>query len=141
MKRRKKIWIACAALGVVVALCAFVWTYRPMHYRFLDGAVYEGTSIAVSHSTRESPRASHRFRLKGTWESALSAVAAELSTAQGWKPTGNPAWMFSHTTSETSVVFYRSEWVTHRVTPGAIYVYVNEPATTWDRILNWLHAL
>lgn len=141
MKRRKKLWIASAALAVVVVLCAYAWTYRPMRYRFLDGAVYEGTSVDVPHSTGEPLIATHRFRLEGTWLSALMAADAELTKAQGWTPIGDPAWMFSHTTSETSVVIYRSEWVTHRVTPGAIYVYVNEPATTWDRILNWIHAL
>ena len=82
MKRRKKLWIACAALAVVVALCAGALLYRPVPYRFLEGSRYEKTDVDMHRLRVGTYRA---YRVNGTMSSVTARAKSELAPQDGWE--------------------------------------------------------
>jgi len=144
MRRRKKLWIVCAALAVVVALCAFTLLYRPVPYRFLEGSRYVKTVIF-------SDMASRRYIVRGTVNSVTARALEELTPQDGWKSdsvSDGPV-LISKPRSRVSVfigaklggpAFFPpgEPWIRNQ--PGTVSVIVTEPTTLFDRFLVWLES-
>ncbi len=151
MKRRKKLWIACAALGVVVALCAFALLYRPVPYKFLDGASLVGVSnkstyLSLSSTTALAPPmkelTTYRYAFEGSFESVTAIARKELTAQDHWRWSGGDDGLMLATAwngvEERSVAIYDSG-----KTPGTenprVHVTVTKPTSPLDRVLAWMH--
>jgi len=147
MKRRKKLWIACAALAVVVALCAFALLYRPKPYDFLNGARLVKVSNEVYYANLSSttvlapPKTAHttyRYELEEDFDSATAAARMELTKEGNWEwsaPDGlNMASAINRVRLE-SVAIYE----TGRAGQPRVHVTVSKRTSTLDRVVGWLH--
>ncbi len=91
MKRRKKIWIACAALAVVVVLSAFALHYRPVPYEFLRDAipVSAGSNIVERSWGPVRYLSIQRFLIDDSLASVADRSMNELTTEDGWEWRGS----------------------------------------------------
>ncbi len=143
MKRSKKIWIVCAALAVVVVLCAFALLYRPVPYRFLEGSRYVKTEYARQADIDFAVRS---YRVRGTVDSVAKRAQLELTPQDGWRlprrypdgsvQFGNGDIGVNITTKE---IYVEPEFEPMAEVPGTVYVTIDEEATFIDRVLVWIH--
>ena len=145
MKRRKKLWIACAALAVVVALCTFALLYRPAPpYRFLDGAVLDRFEVrtvppyAVPAGPRLLPKrvTFSAYKVTGTVESVTKAAAKELPAMDGW------VWVSSNLAEHPG----QRGWITFVTANDAtgdeaahVWVKIQRDTTFLDQLFVWSH--
>lgn len=134
MKRRKKLWIAFAALAVVVALCAIALLYRPVPFDFLRGArlreikTYTDGSAHYVRVTYFVPRITARV---------AAEARPELRPELGWA-SSDAGWYvaFVNAKRDESVHIEALDPVMQdRI---AVYVSVTRPAHLFDRIRAWL---
>ncbi len=147
MKRRKKLWIAGAALAVVVMLCALALLFRPKPYDFLNGArlvgvssdrayVSLGTTTALALPMKE--RTTYRYTLERDFESVTVAAGRELTKQDDWvwsAPDGLMVATAWNRTGDDSVAIYESGGEERK----RVHVTVTVPTSTLDRVLTWLH--
>jgi hypothetical protein len=146
MKRRKKIWITCAAMVVVVVLCALALLSRPVPYRFLEGSRYEGTEVynAPGTSTYYFIR---YYRMRGTVDPVAGKAQAELTPQDGWMLDRHPGGdvQFCKTGHVVLITAYETPYAAERVrftyVPGAVLIRVFAPATFADRVIAWFEDL
>ncbi len=145
MKRRKRLWIACAALAVVVVLCAFALAYRPAPYEFLRDA--RPTNIAVykfypnlpAGTTRTVDYVSCTYALDGTVEAVVKAARQELPASDGWRwGSGTQNNYAANRAPEFALVAIEPLYPENPKAPR-VCVRTAFPATPMDRIMAWLH--
>jgi hypothetical protein len=139
VKRRKKLWIVCAALAVVVALCAFALLYRTVPYKFLEGSKLDKIVLAEGDLS------------DGTWgawtirvyisnkpaDIVLAAARKELDPADGWVIEEHPAVVsFRRDKTDEAINVGSVNSRKHPLTGGA---GVFTRTTLQDRVLVWLH--
>jgi hypothetical protein len=141
MKRRKKLWIAFAALTVVVMLCAAALFYRPVPYRFLhetrpDYIRTAGHSV-IPTSAREYT--AYIYRVEGSVEAIAAEAHKELTDEAGW------AWsrQFGYEVGwqprrEESVVIQTDTELSASGGP-CVTVIIEHPTALLDRFRQWLH--
>jgi hypothetical protein len=141
MKRRKKLWIACAALAVVVALCAFALTYTPVPYDFLDGATVERVERASGPSMTGPTKGDtlYEYQVEGTLEEVLAIARNELTSEKGWTwhDLGNGSHLAHHPSHEVSNYFY--ETAARRNGQEYVRIQVFKPTSWLDGFAEWLH--
>ncbi len=141
MKRRKKLWIACVALVAVAALCAFALFYRPVPYRFLEGARVDAIS---SHPVERPGKPTidftyYEYGRTRTVESVMVEAHQELATDEGWHWEDVPQYtkQVDNPRADELILFddlSGEYW-------GRPYarVFVIRPTTLLDRALEWIH--
>ncbi len=146
VKRRKKIWIACAALAVVVALCAFALFYRSSPYQFLRGATLVSIDVASEPFSIPRPpdRTYFKYRLRGAFAGVVAAAREELAPKDGWEEwTQDEYSLLTHDDRGEVIVATKGAWGSKKdrfaYEPGTIQVLVVRPTTTLDRVLAWMH--
>ena len=150
MKRRKKLWIACAAVAVVVASCAVALFYRPVPHQFMVGAHWEETQIP----SMMPGTAFRTYTLHGEYDSVVDQAKAELRAEDGWRTVGsagNGSLIIANDDRDEDVHLADGfgEWGTepdwvrerrkHPQLASFVTVIVTEKATPLDRFLNWIH--
>ena len=142
MKRRKKLWIACAALAVVVGLCAFALLYRQRPYRFLDGAELNRVGISrygLWYPPGRSPHdyACYEYKMTGTVQSVAAEAQSDLDPYDGW--------VWNLPSDASAVNRAEDAWVSIQVpkatssNSSGVKVVVCGRATAYDRFQEWLH--
>jgi hypothetical protein len=81
VKRRKKIWIVCAALVVVLVFSVLAVLNRPMPYKFLENSKL--VDIVVT-SRGSSNRATYFYETVDPARTVAAASASELLPSEGW---------------------------------------------------------
>jgi hypothetical protein len=140
VKQRKKLWIACAALVVVVALCAAALLYQPVPYRFLEGSQYLGNEI-VGYAGTE--RTHHAYRVHGTFDSVVESARLELTPKEGWSVHVYPKAV--ELKKARKIVAILDDTPGRLTGQGSspdvretVHVGVSEPTTLLDRVLSWM---
>lgn len=146
MKRFKKVWIVCAALAVVVALCAFALLNRPVPYRFLEGSHYEKTEI-VPILLEEHDVAMREYRVQGSLDAVAERAIAELRPADGWQHERARNYVHITNSNQEDLLTLTCLSPQERQDGGlparsdTVWVYIVRPATPMDRFLVWMQSL
>ncbi len=150
MKRRKKLWIACAALVVLVALCTLALAYRPAPpYRFLQESRLEGISnysFGVRNSSTAAPPppkpdiTTYRYVVEGSFESVAAEARKELTDEENWE------WSITEGFVACARKPMQDEFVAVHATgksadagSQSVIVTVTKETTLLDRVLAWMH--
>ncbi len=143
MKRRKKLWIACAALAVVIVLCVLSLTNKPPPHLFLRTAKFEGSdSSRITLSTGEKQLYEFReYKVEGTLGDVLADAQKELTAGKGWT-----WWVESD--QAYGWVDKSGHGVTIKPEPGRSFdgkpfmiVTTQQPATQAERLWLWLNGI
>jgi hypothetical protein len=138
VKRRKKLWIACAALAVVVTLCALALCYRPGEYEFLrDSKMVQARTWFASSTMPLTRRVTYCYRMDGPYEEVLTAAKRDLIVEERWGSidVGEQGAVFVLKADERSVVIFKPQ-------PGfeRVQVTVTSDATLFDRMIVWMNG-
>jgi hypothetical protein len=140
MKRRKGLWIACAAIAAVT-LGALAATHRPVPYEFLRGAALaRGASSRLGQDYANTRRA---YIASGTLESVVAKAKAELTPEKGWEwnaPRAQDPFICENAATETWIAFYHSDEVP-LAGPRRPAVIVVRPTRFGDGFFTWVAGL
>ena len=149
MKRRKKLWIASAALAVVVALCALALLYRQVPYRFLEGTTFVSVRpfTGVLQSYWSSPLRSasdytiYEYRTERSADDVFDTAYRELKGRAEWQYLITIGGGSYECWNDRSNEMISIDYINNDIEGRKPFVRIKEihPTTTIDRVLNWLH--
>ncbi len=139
---RKRAWIVlCSAFAAVILICAFALLSGRPTYQFLNGAYPMGTRLLMDDESPGSFQAVRLYRTATPVESVLSEARNELGEKDVWIEV-TAGWFINVSkrlgviiSNECPVYARRDEGC--RV--GATFIEVTEPATSIDRIVDWVN--
>ena len=146
MKRRKKLWIICAALAVV-GLCTVALMTRPRQFAFLRGATVESVDIESSAHGPPGVWVITGYQRDCTITEFIEGAREELKLDEGWRWPDEPLFfrragdgpIVENPGEQTSVWFGQPTGST--VPPlewkEPVEVQVMRPATPFERLLYW----
>ena len=146
MKRRKKIWIACAALAVVAA-CTLAFMTRARQFEFLRGATVDSVDISTNSHGPEGVWVITEYQLDCTITEFNERARKELTSEKGWRWPDEPRlfdgpgyFTIVENAREKTAVSFGQPW-NSAVPPlewkGPVSVQVNRPATPIERLRYW----
>ncbi|MEX2244048.1 MAG: hypothetical protein WD716_09420 [Fimbriimonadaceae bacterium] len=136
MNRRKKLWIACAAVGALALVCVVVLvvlalTYNPRPYRFLEGATYTGIYIEVFET---EPNEAHLdYRIIDSPEAVAARMDSELTKDAGWSRRKDGEFYF-YVRGDISVAMGPMNFADEVPGPGPVEIVIQRPATPIDNV-------
>ncbi len=138
MKKRKWLWITCATVAVVVAVCLIALAYSPVPFRFLAGAKLSPTEpFAYVHGPTDSVLLT-AYRAKGPMDALVGRARKELAPDPDWvwgtDEFGDPACTNS-AEGRTIQFFVDPEGMASD--PHQVTVIHSRPATFLDRLRDW----
>ncbi|MEX2244837.1 MAG: hypothetical protein WD716_13450 [Fimbriimonadaceae bacterium] len=146
MKRRKKLWIACAALAVVVA-CTLALVTRSRQFEFLRGATVDSVDVSTNSHGPEGVWGITEYQLDCTITEFNERARKELTSDKGWRWPDEPQlfrgpgfFTIVENALEKTVVSFGQPW-NSAVPPlewkGPVSIQVIRPATPIGRLRYW----
>lgn len=137
MKKRKWLWIACAAVAAVLAVCWIVLAYNPVPFRFLSDAKISPNNPLVYVNARPSSVVFTAYRAEGPIDALIEKARKELASDPDW------VWAtddfgescFNATEMESLLFFVDPEGMASD--PPQVSVIHSRPATFLDRLRDW----
>jgi hypothetical protein len=130
MRPRKAVWVV-GGIVLLGLLCLLPIAYRPVPYRFLNGATLDRVQVRDSADPARGSVTFAVYRLNGNLQRVRALAKKELTQAEGW------SWIDR---SDLAERLSDGSWIAFtRANESQVYVKIQRQATILDRLSDWMH--